>query len=118
MKKCILIFDDEIEILMLCKIILQRQNYKVETRITCDNVIADIKSIKPDIIIMDLWIPKMGGEYAIRQIRQDDSLKNIPIVICSANDEIAKISRVSAANDYVRKPFDIHEFTKIVEKWI
>ncbi len=118
MQKCVLIFDDETEILTLCRIILEKKNYKVETRVTCENVIEDVKSINPDIVIMDLWIPETGGEEAIRKIRHNDSIKDIPILILSANDEIAKISRTSAANDYVRKPFDIHEFIKMVAKWI
>lgn len=118
MQKSILIYDDDTEILMLCGLILQKQNYKVETRVTCDNIIADIKFINPDIILMDLWIPKTGGEEAIRQIRQDVSIKDIPILIFSANDDIEKISKSSAANGYVRKPFDVHSFKKTIEKWI
>lgn len=118
MQKCILIYDDDTEILMLCKLILQTRNYKVETRSTCDNVIADIKSISPDIILMDLWIPTTGGEEAIRQIREDASLKDIPILLFSANDDIEKITESSAANGYVQKPFDIHSFKETIEKWI
>lgn len=118
MQKCILIYDDDAEILMLCTLLLQKQNYKVEARAICDNVVADIKSVNPNIILMDLWIPTTGGEEAIRQIREDASLKDIPVLLFSANDDIEKISKSLAANGYVQKPFDIHSFRKTIEKWI
>ena len=118
MQKCVLIYDDDTEILMLCRMILQKQNYRVETRATCDNIIDDIKSLEPDVILMDLWIPQMGGEKAIEQIRENPVSKDIPVLLFSANDEIEKISKISKANGYVQKPFDIHDFKKEIEKWL
>ena len=118
MQKCVLIYDDDAEILMLCRMILQKQNYRLETRTTCDNIIDDIKSLKPDVILMDLWIPQMGGEKAIEHIRGNPVSKDIPVLLFSANDDIGKISKRSKANGYVQKPFDIHEFKKEIEKWL
>ena len=118
MQKCILIYDDDKEILMLCKIILQKQNYRIETRLTCDNVIDDIETMKPDLILMDLWIPKMGGEKALDLLHKNPACKDIPVIFFSANDEIEKISKRAGANGYIQKPFDINSFKKEIEKWI
>lgn len=118
MQKCILIYDDDVEITMLCRVILQKLDYKVETRTTCDNVIADIKTIKPDLILMDLWIPNMGGEEAVRQIREDSSSKDLPVLLFSANDEIEKISEKLATQGYIKKPFDIPSLKETIEKLI
>ena len=118
MQKCILIYDDDTEILMLCRMILQKQNYRVETRTTCDDIIDDIKSIEPDVILMDLWIPKCGGEKAISIMRENAVSKQIPVLLFSANDEIDKISKKTGANGYVQKPFDIVHFKQEIEKWI
>ena len=118
MQKCVLIYDDDAEILLLCRMILQKQNYRVETRATCDNIIDDIKSLKPDVILMDLWIPQMGGEKATEQIRGNPVSKDIPVLLFSANDEIRKISKTSKANGYIQKPFDIHDFKREIEKWM
>ena len=118
MKKCILIYDDDKEILTLCKIILQKLNYSVEIRSECDNIIEDIKILNPDLILMDLWIPKCGGEKAITIMRENTVSKQIPVLLFSANDEIDKISKKTGANGYVQKPFDIVHFKKQIEKWI
>ena len=118
MQKCILIYDDDKEILMLCKMILLKQNYRVESRITCDNIVADIKKVNPDLILMDLWIPKCGGEKAVNDIHENPASKDIPVLLFSANDEIEKISKRSGANGYIKKPFDIATFKEKIESCI
>lgn len=117
-QKCVLIFDDDLEILILCKMILKKENYRVETRTICDNIIEDIKTLDPDIVLMDLWLPKIGGAEAVKLMREHNDTRDVPVLLFSANDEIDKISRSSAANGYVRKPFDIGAFKSEIEKWI
>jgi DNA-binding NtrC family response regulator len=118
MQKCVLIYDDDKELLMLCSTILKTQNYRVETRSECDNIMEDIQDIKPDLILMDLWIPKCGGERAISKVRANPILKKLPVVLFSANIDIEKISKQSGANAFVEKPFDIAFFKKTIEALI
>ncbi len=103
MNKLILIYDDDVEILLLCKIILERQSYRVETRNYCDNIIDDIGYLNPDIILMDLWIPEIGGENAIYLMKNNENTKHLPIILFSANAEIEQIYKRSDANDYLKK---------------
>ena len=118
MKKCVLIFDDDPQILMVCKIILERHNYRVETRPFCDNIIQDINCEKPDIILMDLWIPLIGGEAAINLMKNDEETRQTPVILFSANAEINIIAARAKANGFLKKPFDINELVDIVEKSI
>ena len=115
MQKTILIYDDDLEILTVCKAILGFENYRVETLANCENIIEDIKRIKPDIILMDLWIPKSGGENAINIMHENEETKDVPVILFSANDEIEKITKRINANGYLKKPFDISEFRKTIE---
>ncbi len=115
MKKCILIFDDDAEILLVCKIILEGQNYRVETRIFCDNIIEDISQVKPDIILMDLWIPEIGGEHAISLVKKNEATRHIPVILFSANAEIEEISNRSGANGFLKKPFEVKAMLAIIE---
>ncbi|MGN6533430.1 MAG: response regulator [Ginsengibacter sp.] len=118
MQKCILIYDDDLEILTVCKVILDSENYRVETISNCENIIEDINSMKPDIILMDLWIPKIGGENAIKLMQQNENTKHIPVILFSANDEIEKVSKRINANGFLRKPFDILELKETIESRI
>lgn len=114
-KKCILIYDDDLEILNVCKAILDYRDYRVETLANCENIIEDINTLKPDIILMDLWIPKIGGEKAVNLMHENDSTRHIPVILFSANDEIERISKRINATAYLKKPFDIRYFRNIIE---
>ena len=118
MKKCILIFDDDTEILLVCKLILEQQNYRVETRTRCDNIIEDISDVKPDMILLDLWIPEIGGEKAISLMKNNKATQHISVILFSANDEIEEVCNRSNANGFLKKPFDVSTLKKIVEEHI
>jgi len=118
MKKKILIYDDDEEILLLCNAILVRFGYVVETLSRCENVLDDIKLIQPHLILMDLWIPDIGGEKATAIVKQNEATKNIPVLIFSANADIREISKKVNANSYVEKPFTINTFIKTIQSHI
>lgn len=107
-EKCILIYEDDQEILFLCKKLLSKNNYRVETLSRCENVIADIDRIKPNLILMDLWIPEIGGEKAVSLIKENTATQHIPVLLFSANAEIKEICKKVNADGYIAKPFDIH----------
>lgn len=117
MKKCVLIYDDDQEILFLCKIILEKY-YRVETLFQCKDIIADIEQIKPDFILIDLWIPVLGGEKAITLIKNNSLTQLIPIFIFSANADIEKICERTKADGYISKPFDVATLIEIIGRHI
>ena len=114
--KCVLIYDDDLEILFLCKAILSKSNYRVETLSRCDNVIDDIARIQPDLILMDLWIPEIGGEKAIDMVKKNPETQHIPMLIFSANAEIEAIAKKVKANGFIEKPFDISIFKETIQQ--
>lgn len=115
MKKCILIYDDDAEILIVSKIILERNNYRVETRPLCDHIIEDISQVKPDIILMDLWIPTIGGENAINLMKKNSATGHIPVILFSANAATETVAKRANANGFLKKPFDVLALVKMVE---
>lgn len=115
MKKTILIYDDDEEILLLCKIILKKYHYHVETLSHCDDIMADIMRINPDFILMDLWISEMGGERAVKIMKNNESTKHIPIFLFSANADIQDICEQVNANGFIAKPFDLKTFIEVIK---
>ena len=116
MNKSILIYDDDEEILFLCKAILEKDKYRVETRSRCENIVNDIALLKPDIILMDLWIPEIGGEKAINLMKENIATQHIPVIVFSANAEIKEICEKIKADGFIEKPFDIALFTETIGK--
>lgn len=110
--KCILIYEDNLEILFLCKMLLKQAKYRVEGLTRCENVIDDVALIKPDLILMDLWIPEIGGEQAVMLIKENPDTWHVPVLLFSANDKIEEICDKTNANGYIAKPFDVGAFKK------
>lgn len=71
---------------------------------------------RPDIILLDLNLPRLDGREVLERIKGDDSLKQIPVVVLttsSAEQDILK-SYALHANCYITKPVDLEQFTKVV----
>ena len=107
MNKRIFIFDDDREILAVTKIILQKHNYHVDTRSNCDDITEAVEQAKPDVVLMDLWIPEIGGEQAIKLLKANIATRHIPIILFSANVQIEDIANRSKINGFLKKPFEI-----------
>jgi len=108
-KKVILAVDDEESILDLLKFNLEKEGYKV---ITADNGEDGFKKaidIKPDLVLLDVMLPRQDGLTVCRKIRQENM--NIPIIMLSArSEEIDKILGLEiGADDYMTKPFSTRE---------
>lgn len=105
MKHTILIYEDDESILEVMAMILEEEGYTIVTRSHCDNL-DEIRSLKPDLIMIDLWIPELGGEEVCRQVKHDKDLHTIPVMIVSASNDTEKIARRVKANAFIHKPFD------------
>ena len=116
--KCILIYEDDPEILLLCRTILIKNKYRVETQSKCEDVLADIDQFQPNLILMDLWIPEIGGEKATSIIKENPTTRHIPVLLFSANSNIKEICKKINADGYVEKPFDINTLKEKIEQAI
>lgn len=111
----VMIFDDDVDILEICTIILQAKGCEVFTETSCENVIEKINNIQPDVILMDNKIPETGGIKATQLIKQTDSTEKIPVIFFSANTNVAQLSAEARADQYLQKPFDITDLEKLIE---
>ncbi len=74
-------------------------------------------SPRPDLILLDLNLPRMNGKEVLGEIKRDPDLKRIPVVVLTTSDNEQDIRRAYDlhVNAYVRKPVDLDQFIKIVE---
>lgn len=114
MGKRVLICDDDADILEVTKTILMLRGYEVETMMNTDDLINRVETMKPSVILMDLWIPDIGGGEATRQLKENEATKDIPVIIFSANNDIEKVAINAGANGYLRKPFEISDLERII----
>ena len=117
MLKKILLCEDDEGIIEVVKIILTEKGYDVVKLYDYKGVVKQVKKIKPDLIIMDLWLPEISGEQATKILKNNPATKKIPIIILSAHQNGLKIARSSGADDFLNKPFDISDLEKMVDKY-
>jgi two-component system, OmpR family, alkaline phosphatase synthesis response regulator PhoP len=113
--KSILICDDDIAILEVTKTILELSGYQVQTKENTNNIIETVIAMQPDLIIMDLWIPEVGGEETTMLLKADERTRNIPIILFSANNDIERIASKTDAEDFIKKPYEIQELEEKVK---
>jgi two-component system alkaline phosphatase synthesis response regulator PhoP len=115
-QKKVFIFDDNTDILELCTFILEDAGYEIKTSSTSNNIIDQVMAYIPDIIFMDNWLPDVGGIDATRALKSDETLKNIPVIYFSANNDVMSLADQAGADGYLSKPFDIQELENIILK--
>jgi two-component system, cell cycle response regulator DivK len=117
MRKKILIVEDEPKNLKLIRDVLQRFSYDTFEAYDGEQGLEMAKSAKPDLILMDIMMPKMDGLEATRQIKADDATKHIPIIALTSYAMNGDRERTIEAgcNAYLAKPVDIGEVLKMVE---
>lgn len=117
-KKKILIFDDDIATLEVVSIIFKDLGYHVEISETADDILSKVHIFQPDLIMMDVSIPVIGGIEATRLLKSHDVYNNIPVMIITANNDVAKLSEKASANAYMSKPFDLNDLEDKVARLI
>lgn len=119
MSKKILVIDDEPDILKELSFILRKYGFTVSTGINGQEAIDLAEEFKPDLIILDVFMPCVSGSEAGRAIKQRDDLKHIPIILLTASIDNIEEKRIECmADDYIFKPFDYQELLKKIDKLI
>ena len=117
MKK-LLIFEDDPQLFELLKMILKPKGYTVVHRSDCYDVCAVVKEDKPDLILMDLRIPDVGGAAATEALKGDAETKDIPVIILSADAKTKEIAAICGADGYIVKPFEVTDLENIIHNHI
>lgn len=116
--KTILIFDDDTNILEICSIVLEDLGYHVAVSETSHNVIERVEEIQPDLILMDNWIPKIGGVAATQRLKAHPVCRDIPVIFLSANHDLEKLAQDAGADTFLEKPFDLDVLEQVVEECV
>jgi CheY-like chemotaxis protein len=118
-RKTILTIEDEPEIADLLGFLLEASQLAVTK---CDNGVEGlelVRRLKPDLVIMDVMLPQMGGWQVYDEVRKDEQLKHIPIIMLSVayqDFERRRAFRGSSIDFYMTKPFDALSLRRKVQE--
>lgn len=118
-KKRILVVDDEVNITSMIKTRLEYTGeYEVMTLSDAKDIVLEVRSFKPDCILLDLLMPEIGGIEVCQMLNNDPLGITIPIIVISALDK--NVDKIKAYKlgvvDYLTKPFEAQGLLHAVEK--
>ena len=120
MAKVILVVDDDPKQLVLIRDLLRLSGFTTIEATGGEQGIELAKSKKPDLILMDILMPKVDGYTACREIKMDKATKAIPVVMLTSVDyELNKeLGRDMGANGYMTKPVNRQELLDVISRFL
>jgi CheY-like chemotaxis protein len=106
MKKRVCIVDDDPDILMMYRMRFEQEGYDVSVATDGETGLTLIRSVRPDIVILDIHMPKMDGVSVLNELNHDSELAGIPVIVLSNNNSdqmFQKISDLGTVRYYIVK---------------
>ncbi len=113
----ILVVDDSTTNVVLLEAIFDDRGYKIETAFSAKEAFNIIEKQTPDLILLDLLMPKINGFDFLRQLRKKKATRDTPVIVVSAatdEENVQKIMEMGAV-DFIKKPIDLDYLVEKVE---
>jgi len=120
MSKKVLIVDDEKDIVETLQFMIEANGYKCYCAYDGEEGLQKAKEIIPDLMILDVMMPKINGYKICRLLKYDKKYKDIKILMITARsqDSDKLIGEETGADEYITKPFDINEVMEKIQKYL
>lgn len=121
MSRVVLVEDDELFVKMYQKK-FNREGINLEVAYNGEDGLAKIKSLKPDLAILDLMMPKMGGVEVIKQVRADNEIKDTPIIVMTnlnaSSDEVNEAMGLGVKETVLKTEVTPEQIVEIARKYL
>jgi CheY-like chemotaxis protein len=115
----ILVIDDSTTNIVLLEAVLKERGYQIETALNAREAFLRIEKQIPDLILLDLLMPKVSGFDFLEELRKNEKTRKTPVIVISAintDDENARRIENLEAVDFIRKPIDIQYLVSKVKE--
>jgi DNA-binding response OmpR family regulator len=114
----ILVADDDPVIVRLLQVNFKLEGYEVDTAVHGEEALTKARETSPDLILLDVMMPGVDGWEVCRQLKEDATTRDIPVLFLSARaqEEDRRRGLELGVTDYVTKPFDPGELVALVER--
>jgi two-component system alkaline phosphatase synthesis response regulator PhoP/two-component system response regulator VicR len=118
MARTVLAVDDERAIVRLIQVNLERVGYRVLTASDGKEALDVVASEHPDLVVMDIMMPRMDGFEALNKLKKDPATRDLPVILLTARaqDRDVFYGYTNGAHCYLTKPFDPRELISFVDR--
>jgi len=118
--KKILIVDDEVDLVETVRFPLEMEGYHVLVSYNGEDALNQARQENPDLILLDLMLPKLDGYKVCRLLKFDERYKHIPILMLTAKtqEKDKNLGMETGANEYITKPFEMDDLLKKVKAYL
>jgi two-component system chemotaxis response regulator CheY len=116
----VLYVEDDQEQRSMMRVILRDQNLTLLEAVNGQEALEKIERQRPDLILLDLFMPKVDGIGVLEAVKSNSDTYHIPIIVVSAwpTGDNRDRARKAGATDFITKPYDPFELVKIVKKYL
>ncbi len=118
MSKKILFADDDAHLVEILLLRFKAAGYETVDAYDGEEALLKMRAQKPDLVIMDITMPKMNGYTLVREMKDDEALKNIPVIVLSGKDTMQDIFQIEGVGTYMVKPFEFDELLAKVKEML
>lgn len=114
----ILAVDDQVHIVRLIQVNLERHGYQVVTAYDGEEALQKVKTEKPDLVVCDVMMPRKDGFEVLRELKADPTTRDIPVIMLTAKAQDADVFRgwSEGVDCYLTKPFNPAELLAFVKR--
>lgn len=115
-RKRVLVVDDEPDVLLLCRVNLEFEGYEIPEARDGEEALRVVREEHPDVVLLDVMMPRMDGWQALEAIKADPATTDIPVVMLTAKvqDEDQIRGWEAGAADYITKPFSPLSLSQVI----
>jgi len=119
-KKKILVVDDEVDLVETVRFPLEMEGFDVLVSYNGEDALNQARKVSPDLIILDLMLPKLDGYKVCRLLKFDERYKHIPILMLTAKtqEKDKTLGMETGANEYITKPFEMDYLMEKVKAYL
>jgi DNA-binding response OmpR family regulator len=113
----VLVIDDDPLICALLQDILHEEGYEVLLADDGEQALVILTTVRPDLVTLDLNLPGIGGDIVLKELRNQDTTKDVPVIVVSALETIPReVHKLAQA--VIQKPFDIDKLLFTIQRFL
>jgi DNA-binding response OmpR family regulator len=119
-QKKILVVDDEVDLVETIRFPLESEGFTVLVSYNGEDALNQARTENPDLILLDIMLPKLDGYKVCRLLKFDERYRNIPILMLTAKtqEKDKTIGMETGADEYITKPFDMDELLEKIKAYL